>query len=522
MAVKSKPGNLPFGKYQLIERLGRGGMAEVWKARIAGPGGFSKTLIVKRILPHLCEHPGFVEMFVAEARHSARLDHPAIVQVFELGDVDGEYFLAMEYVRGRDLASVLTAHTLSGTRPPPGLGAAVAREVARALAYAHTLRDDDGRELRLIHRDISPSNIMLSFDGAVKLLDFGIAKALGPTDEAATQTGSLKGKLAYMAPEQVQSGEVDEQTDLFSLGVVLYEALTGTRLFKGSTDAQTIDLVREARVSAPSLVNPEVPPELDRICLKVLAQKPEERYERAADLERELGEVTHELRWGNERIAAHLRTLFGAAPAESVGMPPRAALEEPVNPTPSASAASAGELVPSRSGGGSARGSRRLLYAGSAAALAIAASLLVYLKVARHESAAPATTPAPVAVAHDEAPPTVWIQVGSKPSAAEVFVGAETSPRGRTPLKLSLPRDDQPVQLTLRAAGRASATVEVTPSANSSVDLPLPALPPNAAGARAVKHPPPPRPPPPHPAIVKPKPKSAPDLVGGQTVDPFR
>ena len=180
-------------------------MAEVWKARIDRAGGFQRTLVIKRILPHLVEDDEFVQMFVAEARLSARLNHANIVQVFELGDVDGEFYLAMEYVRGRDLVNVVRAQLSSAAPPPPGLGAFVAREVCRALAYAHALTDDDGAPLRLIHRDVSPSNVMVGFDGAVKLLDFGIAKALGarPT-RTARVTGTLKGKFGYMSPEQVE------------------------------------------------------------------------------------------------------------------------------------------------------------------------------------------------------------------------------------------------------------------------------------------------------------------------------
>ncbi len=160
--VAANPQQVRFGKYLLCERLGRGGMAEVWKAKILGPAGFQRTVVVKRILPHLAEDPHFVQMFVSEARLSARLSHANIVHVYELGDVDGEYFLAMEYVRGHDLVSVMRAQVMRAV-PPPGLGAFVAREVCRALAYAHALTDDDGRPLRLIHRDVSPSTSPSSY-----------------------------------------------------------------------------------------------------------------------------------------------------------------------------------------------------------------------------------------------------------------------------------------------------------------------------------------------------------------------
>src|SRR4051812_22233079 len=286
LAPSSQP-TLRFGKYLLVERLGRGGMAEVWKAKILGPAGFQRTVVVKRILPHLAEDPHFVQMFVSEARLSARLSHANIVHVYELGDVAGEYFICMEYVRGRDLVSVMRAHLMRAI-PPAGLGAFVVREICRAHAYAHGLTDDDGRPLRLIHRDVSPSNVMLSFDGSVKLLDFGIAKALSEASENKTQTGTLKGKFGYMSPEQVEGKEIDHRTDLFAAGIMLHEVLTGRRLFKGQTDIQTIAMVREANIQPPSTFNPQVPPELDRVCMKALARSLDDRFQRCDEMAFEL------------------------------------------------------------------------------------------------------------------------------------------------------------------------------------------------------------------------------------------
>jgi len=315
-----------FGKYHLVERLGRGGMAEVWKAKIVGPGGFQRTLVVKRILPHLAEDPHFVDMFMAEARLSARLNHANIVQVYELGDVSGEFFLAMEYVRGRDLVNVMRALILRGL-PEPGFGAYVMREIARALAYAHALTDDAGKPLRLIHRDVSPSNVMIGFDGAVKLLDFGIAKALAESSDTKTATGTLKGKFGYMSPEQVEGRPFDHRADLWALGVMLHEVLVGKRLFKGASDLETIAKVRDAKVEPPSLSNPAVTPELDRICLKALAKDQEQRYQSGDDLASDLDAVIHPLKFGPERMRQMLRDLFPEEPSTSgmVQLP----LEEP-------------------------------------------------------------------------------------------------------------------------------------------------------------------------------------------------
>ena len=262
---------IQFGKYLLVERLGRGGMAEVWKARITGPAGFARTMVVKRILPQLVADPSFVEMFVTEARLSARLNHANIVTVFELGTFDGEYYLAMEYVRGHDLMTVLRAHAPRGLLSP-GFGAYALREVARGLGHAHSLTDDAGNSLQIIHRDLSPSNVMVGFDGGIKLLDFGIAKAMSEANDKTTMTGTLKGKLGYMAPEQAEGLEIDHRADLFSLGVLLFECITGRRLFKGVHDVQTLALVRQAKIPVPSSLNPEIPPELDEICLRALAR----------------------------------------------------------------------------------------------------------------------------------------------------------------------------------------------------------------------------------------------------------
>ena len=254
-------------------------MAEVWKARISGPAGFQRTLVVKRILPHLVEDRTSCDMFLAEARLSARLDHPNIVQVFELGDVDGEYFLAMEYVRGRDLRRRAARAAADAAAPTPGLGAYVDARGVRARSPTRTRSPTTtARRCSSSTATCRPSNVMLSFDGAVKLLDFGIAKALGEATRTRPQTGTLKGKFGYMSPEQVEGEPIDHRTDLFAAGVVLHEMLTGRRLFKGASDLQTIAMVREAKVEPPSLLEPRRAARARRIVLKALARDPDDRY----------------------------------------------------------------------------------------------------------------------------------------------------------------------------------------------------------------------------------------------------
>src|SRR5688572_2365580 len=244
-------------------------MAEVWKARINGAQNFQRLVVIKRILPHLCSDPTFVRMFTDEAVVSSRLNHPNIVQVFEFAEEAGEHYLAMEYVHGVNVGDV--QKRVTAKQIPLGMAAHVVREVCLALAYAHELRDEEGQSLAVIHRDVSPSNVMIGYDGSVKLVDFGVAKVLCASDEL-TRTGALKGKVSYMSPEAVEGDlELDGRTDLFSAGVLLHELLTGKRLFKGHDDLKTISLVRACRVPAPSSLRDGIPRQLDRIVEKALA-----------------------------------------------------------------------------------------------------------------------------------------------------------------------------------------------------------------------------------------------------------
>lgn len=297
-------------------------MADVFKGRVQGPAGFERVFVVKRILPHLSDDPQFNKMFVEEAKLSARLNHPNIVQVFELGSVDGEYFISMEYVRGRDLAETMRTLWARIGPPRPELVAYVGREMCRALAYAHDLVGDDGQPIGMIHRDVSPSNVMLSYEGAVKLLDFGIAKALGgdQSDEGNTARGTLKGKFAYMAPEQTQGSDVDRRIDVFATGIVLHEILTGRRLFKGENDLQTVEKVRQCDVPPPSLQNPLCPPELDAIVLRALARNRDHRFQTAHDMADALDDIVHATRFQPTHLAQLMRDLF---PGEA-GVDPRA------------------------------------------------------------------------------------------------------------------------------------------------------------------------------------------------------
>jgi len=301
-----------FGRYILLDRIGAGGMAEVFRAVMPGVEGFQRTFVVKRILTERAQSPYFVDMFVQEARINALLHHPNIVQVFDFGNVGGTYFLAMEYVRGRDVSEILR-RLRNRERPcPVGVAAFIAREVAGALAYAHTLAASDGTALNIVHRDVSPSNIICLRAGGVKLLDFGIAKAVGEPEVEKTGHGVFKGKLSYIAPERIKDLPIDGRADLFALGTVLWEMLAGRKLFRGKSDFQTLKNVAEMEVPPPSSIRPDVPPELDRIVAHALARDPEERYPTAQALADDLDRVLEALRHQPRALPDLLHELFGA------------------------------------------------------------------------------------------------------------------------------------------------------------------------------------------------------------------
>jgi serine/threonine protein kinase len=282
-----------FGQYILLEKVAAGGMAELFKAKKIGIEGFERVLAIKRILPHLSSDEEFINMFIAEAKLVARLSHKNIAQVYDFGKIGQNYFIAMEYIRGKDLRGILKRCNEKNIKLPVALTVFIAKEVSSALSYAHRQKDSMGRNLNIIHRDVSPQNILISYEGEVKVVDFGIAKA---GTHSKTITGVLKGKLSYMSPEQAWGKPIDHRSDIFSLGIVLYEMLTGERLFKGSTEINTLEKVREAKVEIfPSSINANLPPELDVKVLKALAKEVTNRYQDASAMEADLGDTLFKL-----------------------------------------------------------------------------------------------------------------------------------------------------------------------------------------------------------------------------------
>jgi serine/threonine protein kinase len=291
-ATEPVPGEGEYGPYRLLARVAVGGMAEVFKAKRSGVEGFEKVVAVKRILPHLSDNKEFVDMFVDEAKMVAGLTHPNIVQIFDLGRIEKSYYIAMEYVQGRDLRSILRRARERGTRVPLDLCALIASRVCSALEYAHRKKDDRGQAMMTVHRDISPQNILISFEGDVKLTDFGIAKAASKA--TVTEAGALRGKLLYMSPEQAWGKAMDRRSDLFSLGIVFYEMLTDHKPFLGSSEVSILETVRECKVPAPRTLNPAIPESLERVVMKALERDPDRRYQDAAEMYRDLEAVLHE------------------------------------------------------------------------------------------------------------------------------------------------------------------------------------------------------------------------------------
>jgi serine/threonine protein kinase len=282
-----------YGPYRLIDRVAVGGMAEVFKAKRSGVEGFEKVVAVKRILPHLSDNQEFVDMFVNEAKMVAGLTHPNIVQIFDLGRIDKSYYIAMEYVHGHDLRTILKRAKEKGMRMPLDLSLHIVNEVCAALEYAHRKKDDKGRPMQIVHRDVSPQNIMISFEGDVKLTDFGIAKAA--TKAGNTDRGALRGKLLYMSPEQAWGQPIDRRSDLYSLGIVLYEMITDRKPFLGgSTELSILEAVRQGEIAPPRGANPRIPESLENVVMKALAKDADARYQDAAEMHRGLERVLRE------------------------------------------------------------------------------------------------------------------------------------------------------------------------------------------------------------------------------------
>jgi serine/threonine protein kinase len=417
-----------IGSYTLLRLLAEGGMAEVWLARKAGPLGVSKLVVVKRILSHQARNRDFVDAFIDEARLTVRLQHPNIVQVLEVGEEQGRPFLALELVDGLDLDRLWHELARRGRPLPIGVAAHIAAGLLRALDYAHALSDEAGQPLHVVHRDISPPNILLGRHGEVKLADFGIARARGRL--AKTAFGLVKGKAAYMSPEQAAGLPLDGRSDLFAVGVILWESLTGARLFDAGDDFATMRRAREAQVAAPSTKRSEIDPALDAIVLRLLAKNPADRYPRAKAAMAAL-EATD---WFRQTKTDDLAVLVGECAGEPLSKTPPPTKSLDLNEEPAVAA-----LEPPLSK------SRRLWIAG-AVALAV---LLAAVGLWRWTN--PPSAPASHAPNATVEGASLIVNPGT-PGAMAFWDGR---PLNQVPLAWNLPFDKRSHELTLLRPGYA-------------------------------------------------------------------
>ncbi|WP_223641611.1 serine/threonine-protein kinase [Corallococcus sp. EGB] len=504
-----------FGKYELLRKIASGGMGQVFLAREHGTG-FERLVVLKLILPHLAEDEEFLEMFLEEARLVARLSHPNLITILDLTEIEGRHCLAMEYVQGEDVRR-LDRFARKQERPlPVGLVVRIIADAAAGLSYAHGARDGHGQPLKLVHRDVSPQNVLVGFDGGVKVIDFGVAKAA--TSGQQTATGVLKGKYPYMSPEQANGMAVDGRSDQFALGVVMWELLTGKRLFKGDTDLMTLRLVRDCQVPPPSQLTPKVPPGLDEIVLKALAPTPDGRYADCAAFRLALEDWALNLRLpsSSAHLAAYLRELYAeriaaeADPAkldqlaEDVDLDSQSNSSRDGMPTSGArgqAASRASKLVgppsrpPTRVEPEKTRNTAALmpeppkrrpwlpfvvggvaLVAGGAAVVLMRGSGAVTpppVMATRAPEDMQGHTPAPArpTAPADTAPQPVRLTVTSEPPGASVQVAGEE--RGLTPMALPLVPGEPSVAVTLALNGYEPVTRQVSAADAPSVVVAL-------------------------------------------------
>ena len=509
---------LQVGRYRLIAELAHGGMGDVYLGVAQGPAGFSKLMVIKMLRPALAEDEQFLTMFLEEARLAARLNHPNVVQTVEVGNEGHKHFLAMEYLEGQSLQRL--RQRVAKEHPfPLGPHLRILVDALAGLHYAHDLVDIDGRALGIVHRDATPHNVFVTYDGQVKVVDFGIAKAMDSSLE--TRTGELKGKIAYMPPEQASAQRVDRRADVFAMGVMAWEAAVGKRLWRGMNELAIMHELLTGNIPSPREVDPRVPPELDAICRRALAPQAEDRYataaDFAADLERFLGNIgdrttsrdiarlvgdsfekdRRELR---EIIDSQLRALR----ADEAAMPPIPKIPNVGGGTPSVSLArpSATQLdqnvAPSYTTGGTASAAatpapltKRTPLVAAAAMIAAAVGLLgIVVFLVLHK---PSDQAAPAPIQSAAAPNVSSIEITVKTNTpAKLFL--DDAPLGESPYHNAFPRDGLAHRVRAEAIGeyyapRTEIVVFDKPSADVEVDLTKGVVPGETV---RLPHPPPP------------------------------
>jgi serine/threonine-protein kinase len=490
----------------VIGLLATGGMAEVYLGRLMGPSGFERVVVLKRILPHLARETAFVDMFLDEARIVAKINHPNVVHVNELGRDADELFLAMEFIEGESLGGFMRRHWVAHRAIGLELAAFVVSEMCAGLHAAHELRDEEGRLQEIVHRDVSPQNVMITYTGKVKVLDFGIAKAVDRSTR--TRTGQLKGKVEYMSPEQCKALPLDRRSDVFALGVLLYELTMGKRLFRRGGELASLKAVTEEPIPTPRSIDPTYPEALEAICMRALARDVDERFASADEMRRAIVgflRTTPNMGLHEEVLGERMRELFsdrlevknallrrvraGSAslqiPAPEVDL----SVEHPVVPTvvptvvsPPSSATSvalaAASVAPPPA---EKRGPWRAI---AVLAGTVAVTVGGYAAFAAYRddggpktdvTSALAPTPTTTASASDElsakAPAKVVIEIATTPPGARVTVGGEHL--GETPKKLELDRGTEPVAIELTLDGYETKTETVTPNVDQRLSLSL-------------------------------------------------
>ncbi len=449
------PVPVEFGKYQLLERLAVGGMAELYRARFDAMAGVSKPVVIKKILPAFAGSEAFVRMFVNEARIVVSLSHGNIAQVFDFGEIDGDCFLAMEYVHGQPLSRVLRrAHALQFPFLPEPIALQIGIGMCRGLHYAHTRVDERGRSLQIVHRDVSPQNVLLGYAGEVKIVDFGIARARNATDAMMQATG-VKGKFPYFSPEQARGEPVDFRTDLYATGVVLYQMLCGRLPHLGKV-VQAMQSIIRGEFPAPRSLNPRLSPGLEATLLRAMAHAPEDRFASAQDMEHALSDALHALGPRPPPVSDFMSFLFEPelfAEGHEVKLP-RALLEqvpewrkgtrtdEPPEPVPSVTITA----VPSPAAAPHSGPWKLVSLLGVALLLGtVLASVLGQV-------------------------PTFELELRSEPSGASTEVDGSPVP-GTTPLRITHLSADQPHQLRVTLPGRSDWTGQVSGRSGTTVHL---------------------------------------------------
>ncbi|MFC1655155.1 serine/threonine protein kinase, partial [Myxococcota bacterium] len=299
-----------FGDFVIVKHLSTGGMAEVYLARMSGVGGFTKPVALKLILPHLAADNMFIKMFLDEARLAVSLSHDHIAQILDLGELEDRYYIAMEFAHGRDLQQITNRTRKSGRLLPLPYAAKIISQIAEGLYYAHTKTSDQGESLGIVHRDVSPHNVILTFDGTAKLIDFGVAKARMTFEEE--EEGVLKGKFSYMSPEQIRGMPVDPRSDIFALGIVLWEICTGAKLYRESSELLTMEAILRKPVPKPREMRGDMPPDLEAIILKALAKRAVDRFQSGQEMHAALEGYLGRSGWavGSPHLSEFMKKLF--------------------------------------------------------------------------------------------------------------------------------------------------------------------------------------------------------------------